>query len=1192
LKYLYNPATDSFESMEPTLRDRFALGGGVIQGEKVGDRENFVNPTRKYLPESFTPEFLQTELNKGKTFSDIATDIYNQDPEKYDKLSKELKGRQGTIGKLRANIMARIAKNKAFMNKGFIELDKKNQTTQDAYFKKARTDLKKFIKDNASKYISGRGNIVTGGYVKFEKAVLDFMKKNYPKAVKTTQGVGKNLVGEDWLKGIFTSDTNFGATEQALATRKKGGYYSFDNEVESRNALQRVLRKALKLPYKFTQAVKNPGKKGRNTYSSYMKNLRILLPIAQEKGFVPKTIQLMEGNRYGTKVMKTIPLTPERYFNWATKQIGPMKKIFGNVLKFSVEHPGGIARAVELLDAESLAKIQAQEFGAFEEGRKNKNLKKGTKYDSQLTKLIREAKYEAKSVTAANKILAKANALSNKMNNIFGTLQSKYQAVKLPNGTIQINTKHPDISLNDSLVSKTKNAIHTFIANDGINRKGKQGFSKLPKKMQEAIILISEGKNADKIIASHIKDVIPEYEKVKNIKLPSFAGAIDASNVSPELLNKISNVAKKIVPVLKGLGYTTGPLQTIPYIQQAERGLPVKETLITGTARLVEDTLNLPKTVANLFGSDLPYEFKFGRKLSDKLEENIPLKERQEKIKQFEIPRGIVDDMELLSDQEFDKMSEVNPEKFKKLMEASEKPQIEPEERTTKPPQSLFTPLPTDKIVGEVDDQIAGALMDSFPNQSFLQYQSAVEDGFQGSFEDYLQQQSMKLAQGGRVGFQDGSPDPIFDQIVAALDNTDLIENLEEENKQTLKEQIYGDEGDRTLMQTFNTMYADPSAYPYYAQEIASGAANIPELAFRFPFAVTGLVSDLATGRGDKLKRAMETLDPKLTKAIKEKIGFTNMLEESRTKRTGPQRTTGGILELGAEVPGPATPYFLIKAFPKIGKQIRNLVGTAASADKVNKEIEKKLAGENVDQTRRDILLATGAGGAIALLKFLGLDNLIKTTKIAKAAPEIVTKGGTPKYFFDFVNLIKTKGNDVTDKASTIERQKVYDYDGYTMYEDITTGKISIRKDTEGGANYYIGDGEYETVEGIIRKEEIIYEPPETIIGKDGKPQKVPDMYEENTLKPDYDGTEGDVEGGLDSIDEILELLAKEGNKYSLKELKEMGINPEALGSYKPKKAEGGIIAGASSGPPPKSGPTPHGLPYVAKNVRPIKERR
>ena len=45
MKYLYNPATDEFESLTPTLRERFALGGGVIQGEKVGDRENFAEPT-------------------------------------------------------------------------------------------------------------------------------------------------------------------------------------------------------------------------------------------------------------------------------------------------------------------------------------------------------------------------------------------------------------------------------------------------------------------------------------------------------------------------------------------------------------------------------------------------------------------------------------------------------------------------------------------------------------------------------------------------------------------------------------------------------------------------------------------------------------------------------------------------------------------------------------------------------------------------------------------------------------------------------------------------------------------------------------------------------------------------------------------------------------------------------------------
>ena len=41
MKVIFNYATRQFEPMEPSMRERFALGGGVIQGEKVGDRENF-----------------------------------------------------------------------------------------------------------------------------------------------------------------------------------------------------------------------------------------------------------------------------------------------------------------------------------------------------------------------------------------------------------------------------------------------------------------------------------------------------------------------------------------------------------------------------------------------------------------------------------------------------------------------------------------------------------------------------------------------------------------------------------------------------------------------------------------------------------------------------------------------------------------------------------------------------------------------------------------------------------------------------------------------------------------------------------------------------------------------------------------------------------------------------------------------
>jgi hypothetical protein len=105
-------------------------------------------------------------------------------------------------------------------------------------------------------------------------------------------------------------------------------------------------------------------------------------------------------------------------------------------------------------------------------------------------------------------------------------------------------------------------------------------------------------------------------------------------------------------------------------------------------------------------------------------------------------------------------------------------------------------------------------------------------------------------------------------------------------------------------------MLADPRAYPYYAQELVSGASNIPELAFRFPTALMYLFgkTSLATTTGDlskigveDLKKAVEILDPKGTKFLKEKIGFTDMLEKSREERTGPQKTTGGILEIGAE---------------------------------------------------------------------------------------------------------------------------------------------------------------------------------------------------------------------------------------------------------------------------------------------------
>jgi len=487
------------------------------------------------------------------------------------------------------------------------------------------------------------------------------------------------------------------------------------------------------------------------------------------------------------------------------------------------------------------------------------------------------------------------------------------------------------------------------------------------------------------------------------------------------------------------------------------------------------------------------------------------------------------------------------------------------------------------------------------------------------------------MAMGGRVGFQDGTPDPRFGQILSAFENPDLIDMLEKENKPSLKEEIYGDDGERNLIQTFNTMFADPKAIPYYAQKLVRGAANIPEFILSTPKAGAAFIKDLKTNAGitkGGVEEILEILDPSITRDILNGefgnlVGLSDQaIQASEEKRSGPQKTTGGILELAGELPGPATPFFLLGYAPKLLKKLRDIGVTGAAVDRVNKEIENKVAQQGVDQTRRDLILSIGAGAGVGFLKYLGLDFLSKAPKaIAKQVPEMVTTGGTPKYFFDFVNLIKSKGDDVSETASTVERQKVYDYKGYTLTEDVSSGEIKIYKDTEGGGTYSTPDGDLDTYDGIIYKEEISYTPKETVLNDKGKAVEVPDIYEESTLKPDMDGDLSDIDGGLESIDEILDILSQGGKKYSLDELAEMGINPAGIGQsnlkkilkdpteinnlkgddmfkdtlnkikYRSEKAEGGIISGVKSGPPPKSGKTPHGLPYVAKNVRPIKER-
>ena len=90
MKVIFNYATRQFEPMEPSMRERFALGGGVIQGEKVGDRENFVNPV---LAAPFIPAGMVSKIAGllGVTATTQAINTYLQNnPAAIDTVKKAL----------------------------------------------------------------------------------------------------------------------------------------------------------------------------------------------------------------------------------------------------------------------------------------------------------------------------------------------------------------------------------------------------------------------------------------------------------------------------------------------------------------------------------------------------------------------------------------------------------------------------------------------------------------------------------------------------------------------------------------------------------------------------------------------------------------------------------------------------------------------------------------------------------------------------------------------------------------------------------------------------------------------------------------------------------------------------------------------------------------------------------------------
>ena len=910
---------------------------------------------------NYTYADLLEDLKKGLTKMEIATNIYNNNKDLYDSMKitegeylKQYKNPEDAkIGKIANSIKNRLEK-KPQLNT-LHELNVKNLKRLENSVVK---DVDKWIKKNASKYKGTQGAVT-----KFEKALYKFLEKKYSRLIKNAEGISESTKAGDKFISKFA---------------KLSDYATSTDEGANYRAVKKKLYNALGIKWG-----KNPQGQPKTIYQTVNAALEELLPLAQKQGLIPKTYKNKLG---GTSKINS----PSQYFAWLQNtESNVMKKVFGNLLNFSVEHPGGLSRAKHLLDTESLTKIISMDMGDLGIDQSGKpmtaNRVKGREYDSRITKLIEKAKFQATNVTQANKWLSKANKLSKEASKMFGTLQSTYTAVKDSKGNVEIKVKHPNISLNDSLVNKTKNTIHTFIANEGMKR---PVFKKLPVKLKEAITLISNGKNADKIIASHLDEVIPNWKNTKSTTLRNFAGVVDFDMLPSGVSNAVAKATSALGKSLKVLGPLTLPLDVIPFAQS--RDLGIKDWGKVGAKNLAQEYLNLPRTIEDLFHVAGEGTWKdFGSK------------------------------------KEEDRFFDYEPQTFgtkatvKALRETSNEEIIETIKNQVQEPdiaygQQAFDPLLSgDNLEKRIKKALAQkAWADSLsPNDPLVKDEEVEVKETENVFGTQIPMKSITkgfsrdefLAKGGRVGFADGT---------AHDDKSD------EEILEWIKSQMF------ELEQGWNTGKSVPGKimdvarvdnWPYYAARMLRAGMSVAEVSAKLPFVGIELLQKLATqpafkvvpadtdysaaqlGMGEKYMEGVddswltdrphnklegkglfkEAFGKLMPGYFADKTGLNSLIEDMEAKMIAQGQSkwpvmAGSNVELGLDV---TLPFGYVAAANKY-KNLKKMLAPMVAGKSVDNVVEEALTDQGM--SRRDFNKLLVSGGIVTALKTLGLDKLFK----------------------------------------------------------------------------------------------------------------------------------------------------------------------------------------------------------------------
>ena len=327
-------------------------------------------------------------------------------------------------------------------------------------------------------------------------------------------------------------------------------------------------------------------------------------------------------------------------------------------------------------------------------------------------------------------------------------------------------------------------------------------------------------------------------------------------------------------------------------------------------------------------------------------------------------------------------------------------------------------------------------------------------------------------ADGGRMGFAGGkivlgkkildllknikkiqeAVDNIFGTGDYKMDAEMAAESLVELNPKTFGNKLYEDLDDATRIEIYGAVLKPITTNMAKMRELKK--ASRPEKTLAAMEKGEGIdMSD--PGIADEFARFMKETDPEGSKKLEQTVELANFDPKGRKKNATGGRAehyTGGIVDVEPSLSDIGHGSDALMARTRLvspGNQATTSTGLNYLLAEDNDNLRVPFSkGKLADAARRKFMKTAGAGAAgIAALKtgLIGLGE--KAAPVVEKAVEAAQ--GVPPYFFQLVDVIKSKGREIKSYGDRVKQYITPSKDGKSelmLTEDLNTGDIQVKK--------------------------------------------------------------------------------------------------------------------------------------------------